>query len=48
MEENEVFIKDKNEVVNIFNSYFIYVVDVVVEINEEDFGIDFSIYLSIY
>ena len=27
LEENEAFIKDKNEIANIFNSYFIHVAD---------------------
>ena len=47
LEENEAFIKDKNEIANIFNSYFIHVADAAAEINEEDFGTDFSTYPSI-
>ena len=34
LEENKAFIKDKNEIANIFNSYFIHVADAAAEINE--------------
>ena len=34
LEENKVFIKDKNGIANIFNSYFIHVADAAAEINE--------------
>ena len=34
LEENKEFIKDKNEIANIFNSYFIHVADAAAEIKE--------------
>ena len=47
LEENGAPIKDKTEIANIFNSYFIHIADAAAEINEADFGTDYSIHPSI-
>ena len=47
LEENGALIKDKTEIANIFNSYFIHIADAAAEINEEDFGTDYSTHPSI-
>ena len=46
-EENGELIKDKTEITNIFNSYFIHIADAAAEINKEDFGTDCSTHPSI-
>ena len=47
LEENGAPIKDKTEIANIFNSYFIHIADAAAEINEADFGTDYSTHPSI-
>ena len=47
LEENGALIKDKTEIANIFNSYFIDIADAAAEINEENFGTDSSTHPSI-
>jgi len=47
LEENGALIKDKTEIANIFNTYFIHVADAAAEIDKEDFGTDCSTHPSI-
>ena len=47
LEENGALIKDKTEIANICNGYFILIADAAAEINEADFGTDYSIHPSI-
>ena len=47
LEENGTLIKDKTEIANIFNSYFIHIADAAAEINEEDVGTDCNTHPSI-
>lgn len=47
MEKNGVVITDKKTIAEVFNSYFIQVVDEFQGINENDFGTDFRMHPSI-
>lgn len=45
--ENDVVIMDKKELVELFDSYFVQIVDDVQDIKEYNFGNEFSVYFSI-
>ena len=45
--ENDVVITGKKELAELFNNYFVYIVDDVQDIKEHDFGNEFSAHPSI-
>ena len=47
LKENEAVITDKNKIADLFNEYFIHIVDHISELSEHDFGTEFSEHSSI-